>query len=61
MVAQRKQITVKGKKYGYQEFPGHVLQIRSEDNPAKTPYLKVGGKRYNEVIDAIAKAKGGIV
>jgi len=56
MLAQQNIITVKNKKYRYftcESIPGH-LSIRSEDNPHKTPYLKEGSAKFNEVKAAIA-------
>jgi hypothetical protein len=45
----KQQITFKGKLYGVYSAPGMTTQVRSESNPAKTPYLKVGSVRYLQV------------
>lgn len=45
----KQQITFKGKLYGIYTAPGMSMQIRSESNPAKTPYLKVGSALYLKI------------
>jgi hypothetical protein len=49
----RQQVTFKGKIYGIYSKPGMTTQIRSESNPAKTPYLKVGSALYVKVLAAV--------
>jgi hypothetical protein len=56
---QRSQITVDGKVYGYvtNRRAFVTLEIRSESNPHKTPYLKIGSAVYNKVKAAIIAAE----
>ena len=51
----KREIIVNGKKYGYWVMnDGSIAQnIRSEDNPHKTPYLKESSKKWSEVMAEI--------
>jgi hypothetical protein len=56
----KQQITFRGKLYGIYSSAGMAVQIRSESNPAKTPYLKVGSALYLKV-KAAAEAEAEAV
>jgi hypothetical protein len=52
-------MTYKGKAYGFWVYDGNV-EIRSESNPAKTPYLKQGSKMYEEIKAVILSTRRAI-
>ena len=62
MASLLKHYTVyKGKRYGFFTLDGKFTKnIRSEDNPDKTPYLKAGSKLHSEIsrnIEALLAVK----